>query len=1556
MSARSAGWLALAGLLAAAPGSAQQLVSNTARAAYQTTVGPDSVISNPVHTTVIRPVATLQINLLSAGTARPGETVQYRIAYGNASAATISGVVLTDTLPTGLELRSATPAPSVQGRVLQWVLGDLAPSTSGEVLLTLAVAASLRDTLRVRNAVTLASSNADPQVALASEVELLGSGARAIALTLTADLLEVSLGETAPFTLGVSNSGAGPLDAVAVRLLLPDGVRYVSGSATGADSARATARDLVFYLAGPLAPDMTALIRFTVAVGSAASATLSSTAYAATSDGTVRSPDAVAWLRVRTAAPMENRAVIGRVWVDLDGNGLLSEGEAGPDGLEIWTDDGEIATTDATGRFSFRNIRPGRHGFRLDPASVPAEFRIAGDRDLVTLDASGWTTPVVNFRLLPRGGRLRSVGMIPREAPGPSVLRAAIGTSPGQLPVTDSLPPGSVVALLLEPPAPGWPGEATFPLPPGWNPSPGQIPAPMVIRDRSGKPVVWWRRVEAPGEPIVLRLEPAASAALVETVRLPAARPAESRARERSRAFLDGPGVEFFAPQDGAILPSDRLFVGVRGEPSTPIALFDGDSLLSRAVLRIDGVHDFIGVALRPGPHRLRIRMENSWGQERWDTLALHVTGRPTRFAGPGGGAPASLVADGNTIATVSIRVLDGWGVPVVNQPAITVAAKGATPVNPDGDGSSVGLQVTADPAGWLAIHLRPGRTVSKGWLRLSYGTVRDEIGLDVLPATQPLLVAAVGRIGAGASPDGSGAVTIRGRLDQRTSVTMSYDSRRLDAGRDAFGRVADPLEQAQYPILGDASAQRTVSASRYRFAARVERGFDWLALGDLSTASFGNELRLSGYRRALPGVAGRVTTGPVTWEGFGSSTSQTLEQLQLRGAGISGPYQLAANVRLGTEQVAVEIRAEANAARVLSREVLDRFVDYQIDYETGALLLKRPVPAADGYGNPVFIVVLYEAESGGPRSDVWGVRAALDGNRLFPTPLLDSLRIGSTWVQESPGAGDHRLVGADLHLALTETFLLSAEISRSEGRDSSGVAASVDAGVALLQGKARLSGSWLKTGAEYRNPANLAIQSGVEELRLGAHLTVAARKLSLSHERQRFETLGITRSHTTGGILQSFGSRVQLEASLTDDRFSAQTGGLPEASLAGELALHWKPDSRWTLSAEARRQFQSGGSLARPDYLGARASFDLSRAIALELRQRIVFLPGDSVRYSVTDLGVRTRVAPGTEAYGSYQIAGVEGGRNAALIGLRNQLRVGDAITLNALFERRSGIDRASNYDPVRAAPFLQVEEDYWSAAVGAELLPAQAPYRLSARGEYRDGNLRSTRLVTVAGDLSLSRSLALLSRNELLRNEPKGSALEPPGHRYSTLWGLAVRPVTSGALNLLARFEAIDADNPLGGGVLTGSRAEGRTILAAEAIWQPGSRLELAGRYAYRRATSLLASSGVAPQELLSEAGFLGWRASVQVAPLLMLRAEGRLLAEYRSGSRRYDVAPQLVLLPQRTLEIAAGYRAGNLRDPDFAVNGGPGWFVTFGIRVTEQTFASAAEFWRERIAGGQ
>jgi hypothetical protein len=238
-----------------------------------------------------------------------------------------------------------------------------------------------------------------------------------------------------------------------------------------------------------------------------------------------------------------------------------------------------------------------------------------------------------------------------------------------------------------------------------------------------------------------------------------------------------------------------------------------------------------------------------------------------------------------------------------------------------------------------------------------------------------------------------------------------------------------------------------------------------------------------------------------------------------------------------------------------------------------------------------------------------------------------------------------------------------------------------------------------------------------------------------------------------------------------------------------------------------------------------------------------------------------------------------------------------------------------------------------------------------LTARGEYRDGDLRSNRLVTIAGDASVSPSVALLMRQELLvaRQEQEPSWSESV--RKSSLWALALRPTGSDVLNALLKFEWQHLLDPIGTGVLVEDGIETRLIAATDVIWAPSTRLELSGRYALRRTVAEDEPESGLQRRLASSAEYMGAHASLELTGRVALRADGRLLLEHASSARRWDVAPQLAIAIG-SLEIAGGYRFGDLRDPDFAVRGGPGWFVVVGAHLTEHAFPQVADFWRARL----
>ena len=154
---------------------------------------------------------------------------------------------------------------------------------------------------------------------------------------------------------------------------------------------------------------------------------------------------------------------------------------------------------------------------------------------------------------------------------------------------------------------------------------------------------------------------------------------------------------------------------------------------------------DYIGVGLERGTNRLRVRMKNSWGLERWDSLVVHVTGAPASFAPVAD--TISLPADGLTIKETRVRVLDAWGVPVVNRPFVTVSTGRAEVVDPDEDASSVGRQLLPGPDGWLTIRIRAASEISVDLLTLQAADAAGEVALQHVPKARELMITQHGAV-----------------------------------------------------------------------------------------------------------------------------------------------------------------------------------------------------------------------------------------------------------------------------------------------------------------------------------------------------------------------------------------------------------------------------------------------------------------------------------------------------------------------------------------------------------------------------------------------------------------------------------------------------------------------------------------------------------------------------------------------------------------------------------------------------------------------------------------
>ena len=125
------------------------------------------------------------------------------------------------------------------------------------------------------------------------------------------------------------------------------------------------------------------------------------------------------------------------------------------------------------------------------------------------------------------------------------------------------------------------------------------------------------------------------------------------------------------------------------------------------------------------------------------------------------------------TSAAIRARVLDRWGVPVVNPTNVTIVTDGAEALGSDADGSSIGLQLLSDPAGWLRIDLRPGLEIGTGTLTLKTGDAETEIKLELVPPARPLMITGVGHVGVGAAPEM--VASAAQEIDPELGIVITY-------------------------------------------------------------------------------------------------------------------------------------------------------------------------------------------------------------------------------------------------------------------------------------------------------------------------------------------------------------------------------------------------------------------------------------------------------------------------------------------------------------------------------------------------------------------------------------------------------------------------------------------------------------------------------------------------------------------------------------------------------------------------------------------------------------
>jgi uncharacterized repeat protein (TIGR01451 family) len=224
----------------------------------------------------------------------------------------------------------------------------------------------------------------------------------ALAITKTTPLLNVTRGQLVPYTLVVRNTGELPLlQDVRVVDRFPAGFRYIEGSAQidgVAVEPTLVGRELTWSdLAIDTGAEHTIMLVLAVGagVGEGEFVNRAQAFYGPT--GTVLSGEATATVRVVPDPTFDCTDVTGKVFDDLNRDGLQNGDEPGLRGVRLTTARGLAVRTDAYGRFHITcAITPmeGRGSnfvLKLDDRTLPSGYRASTDEVLVQRATRGKT-------------------------------------------------------------------------------------------------------------------------------------------------------------------------------------------------------------------------------------------------------------------------------------------------------------------------------------------------------------------------------------------------------------------------------------------------------------------------------------------------------------------------------------------------------------------------------------------------------------------------------------------------------------------------------------------------------------------------------------------------------------------------------------------------------------------------------------------------------------------------------------------------------------------------------------------------------------------------------------------------------------------------------------------------------------------------------------------------------------------------------------------------------------------------------------------------------------
>ena len=753
---------------------------------------------------------------------------------------------------------------------------------------------------------------------------------------------------------------------------------------------------------------------------------------------------------------------------------------------------------------------------------------------------------------------------------------------------------------------------------------------------------------------------------------------------------------------------------------------------------------------------------------------SLRVTGVPVKIEYVE--KNSFIVADGKHSPVIAVRFLDARGYP------LRAGITGTFSVEPPYQSQSALDQLKADPlrqsaaenrytihsdgiayiklqpttkSGTASLHFKIGLLkrdeVIRAWLKpqmrkwIMVGFAEGTVGYNTLKGHKESLNAK------GAKDkvvkEGRVAFFAKGRIKGDWLLTMAYDSGKDTENAKLFDEI-DP--NTYYTLYNDGSVQNYEAASRKKLYVKIEKERFSAQFGDFSTDMTVTEL--AQYSRSMTGVKTEYHGEHLEGNAFVSETDQLFKRDEIRGDGTSGFYQLKSKeIVWNSESVTIEVRDRYRSEIIVEKKVLQRFKDYEINYDRGTLYFKEPIYSTDEKFNPRYIVASYEVDGDGSKHYSYGGRVAAKA-------MKGKVEVGVSHISEDNVKKQSKLYGVDTTIKIGDNTIVKAEFAQTkttqDGNTTSGEAK-------LIEIEHVSDGLFLRT--YYREQQD---RFGLGQLNssLGATRKIGAgasktfdNRLSLNAIVYRDTDL----LHDTDQDVFEF--RTQMDQTLWSAYVGYRYAKNTDTAMVQQMLLGASYDffdQRLKLTATHDQSFASNEDLLFPTKTTVGANFALTSSV--DLFGSYEWAQGRE-DYELGRVGMRYRPWSGM----TLENTTISEFRNDTsrlynTLGMLQTYRINENWSVNAGYEKGELLDGnlSSDNDPFNAYRLgVNFHTDMWSALVN---------------GEYREGKNENKYNVTTGVYTQASDSLAVAVSAGYNENSDLNTTQRDANVRFS----LAYRP----------------------------------------------------------------------------------------------------------------------------------------------------------------------------------